>query len=136
MEPLERGDAAVGVVAGGTVQDHTTTARYGTVGAGVGLGWVQDLLAEIVVTVADSEVHLDGLERSRGVVADAIGSVMGTIVQVVYQTVGRGGSDAVTPAEPERMDRNRDREERLRTYRSKDAALDAMAEALDLELLE
>ena len=50
--------------------------------------------------------------------------------------VGRGGTDAVAPAEPKRMDRSQDREERLRAYRSKDAALDAMAEALDLELLE
>ena len=90
----------------------------------------------VTLTVADSEVHLDGLERTRDVVADAIGSVMGTTVQVVYQMAGRGGSDAVVPAEPKRMDRSRDREERLRAYRSKDAALDAMAEALDLELLE
>jgi hypothetical protein len=90
----------------------------------------------VTLTVADSEVHLDGLERTRDIVADAIGSVMGTTVQVVYQAVGRGETDAVAPAEPKRMDRNRDREERLRAYRSKDAALDAMAEALDLELLE
>jgi hypothetical protein len=37
---------------------------------------------------------------------------------------------------PQRLNQEQDREERLRRYRSKDPALDAMAEALDLEVIE
>ena len=89
----------------------------------------------VTLDVEDSAVHLEGLERSRGIVEEAIGSVMGAKVRVQYRPAARPAAER-TREEPKRLDRESDRQERLRVYRSKDAALDAVADALDLELLE
>ncbi len=48
----------------------------------------------------------------------------------------RSVSTASGGTEVQRLDRAADREERLHMFRSRDAALDAVADALDLELLE
>ena len=89
----------------------------------------------VTLDVSESEVHLEGLERSRALVARAISAVTGQRVRVVYRT-GSGGEGGAAPAEVQRLDRDADREERLHMFRSRDAALDALADALDLELLE
>jgi hypothetical protein len=89
----------------------------------------------VTLAVSDSFVHLEGLERHRAFVADAISHVVGTTVHVTYES-GSASDNRATPAEPERLDHNKDREARLKHYRQKDPALDAVAEALDLELLE
>jgi hypothetical protein len=53
---------------------------------------------------------------------------------VVFQAAGGGG--AAPAAEPVRLDPRSDRDERLRSYRAKDPALNQAAELLDLELTE
>ena len=90
---------------------------------------------EVAFEVSDSEVHLEGLERSRDLVAEAIADVVGKSVRIVYRTTVEQGAQAQA-AEPKRLDRDGDRDERLRRYRAKDGALDAVADALDLELLD
>ncbi len=89
----------------------------------------------VTLDVSESEVHLEGLERSRALVARAISAVTGQRVRVEYRT-GSGGEGGAARTEVQRLDRDADREERLRTFRSRDAALDALGDALDLELLE
>lgn len=91
--------------------------------------------SDVTLEVSDSEVHLEGLERSRALVAEAIATVMGQPVRISYRPAS-GSGEAEPPANSARLDREADREERLRQYRSTDPALDAVAEALDLELLE
>jgi len=89
----------------------------------------------VTFEVSDSEVHLEGLERSRAVLADAIEEVLGSAVDVAYRSASQPAATP-SPAEPKRLDREGDREERLRQYRAKDGSLDAVADALDLELLD
>ncbi len=88
---------------------------------------------QVTLEVSDCEVHLEGLERSRDLVVEAIGEVTGKRAQVVY----RPAAGEVAPQNnARRLDRGADRDERLKAYRAKDASLDALADALDLELLE
>jgi DNA polymerase-3 subunit gamma/tau len=77
--------------------------------------------------------HLDGLDRARSVIAEAVADATGHKVRVVLESAAARVPAAV---EPERLDQQGDRAERLRTYRGKDQALDTAAELLDLELTE
>jgi DNA polymerase-3 subunit gamma/tau len=90
---------------------------------------------EVTFEVSDSEVHLEGLERSRDLVAEAIADVVGKSVRIVYRAAAEQRPQAPAP-EPKRLDRDGDRDERLKHYRAKDGSLDAVADALDLELLD
>ncbi len=90
--------------------------------------------AAVTLEVSDSKVHLEGLERGRELVATAIREVTGRPATVRYRPVGEGRTAASEA--PRRLDRDADRDERLRIYRTRDQSLDAVAEALDLELLE
>ncbi len=89
---------------------------------------------EVVVELADPDAHLEGLTRNRAVVADALAAVTGQRMRVVFRSAACGPAPA--SEEPRRLSDGADREERLRYYRSQDPALDALADALDLELLE
>jgi DNA polymerase-3 subunit gamma/tau len=89
---------------------------------------------EVTLEVSDCEVHLEGLERSREVVAKAIGEVTGKQAKVVYRPAS--GEAPPPPNNARRVSRGGDRDERLKGYRAKDAALDALADSLDLELLD
>jgi hypothetical protein len=89
----------------------------------------------VTLLVSDSSVHLEGLELNKGFVADKISAVVGSRVHVAYESAPKP-DEVRLPAEPQRLDRDTDREARLRHYRQKDPALDAVADALDLELLE
>ena len=89
----------------------------------------------VVLAVSDGAAQLEGLDRNRGVVAGAIEAVTGHRVSVTLQAAGAEPAPE-TAREARRLDRDADREKRLRHYREKDPALDAAAEALDLELLE
>jgi DNA polymerase-3 subunit gamma/tau len=89
----------------------------------------------VILAVADGPAQLDGLERNRSVIAAAIHAVTGHRVAVTLQAADAAPS-AETSREPRRLDNGTDREKRLHHYRVKDPALDAAAEALDLELLE
>jgi DNA polymerase-3 subunit gamma/tau len=62
-------------------------------------------------------------------------SVVGKSVRIVYRAAAEQRPQAPAP-EPKRLDRDGDRDERLKHYRAKDGSLDAVADALDLELLD
>ena len=91
---------------------------------------------QLILEVADSAVHLEGLERGRDIIEAAAGALFGRRVWVTFRSTGRDAEQTPPTAAPQRLDREGDREERLRAYRKKDPALDAVADALDLELLE
>jgi len=80
----------------------------------------------------EGAVHLEGLDRGKSAIAEAVAEATGQKVRVVL------GSELAAPGvdEPARLDPRSDRAERLRTYRGKDPALDTAAELLDLELTE
>jgi DNA polymerase-3 subunit gamma/tau len=86
------------------------------------------------LSVADP-TQLEGLERAKPGIASAIEAETGHKVTLTFQASDRPGG---TPqaATPRRLDGGSDREKRLEVYRQKDPALDAAADALDLELLD
>ncbi|UCG86949.1 MAG: DNA polymerase III subunit gamma/tau [Gemmatimonadota bacterium] len=89
----------------------------------------------VVLEVTDSEVHLEGLTRSRDVIQKVIAEVMGCgPVRIEY----RSRSDAAPAGNdtPLRLNQEQERQERMRRYRDQDPALDAIADALDLEVIE
>ena len=90
----------------------------------------------VTLGVSDSDVHLEGLERSRAEVEAGLAIVFGTGLRVAYRPAAAGGEGEPKAAESRRLDPQGDRGERLKAYRAKDQALDAMADALDLELLD
>jgi hypothetical protein len=94
--------------------------------------------SEVRLLISDSDVHTEGLERSRGEVEGGLRAVFGAALRVRYiPATGpeeAGAGDRSTGSQ--RLDQRTDRGERLKAYRAKDQALDAMAEALDLELLD
>ena len=87
---------------------------------------------QVTLEVSDCEVHLEGLERSRDVIAKAVADVTGKAARVAY----RPASGEARPKNARRLDREGERGERLKGYRAKDPSLDALADALDLEMLE
>ena len=87
---------------------------------------------QVTLEVSDCEVHLEGLERSRDIVVKAVADVTGKSVQLAY----RPAAGEAPQNNAQRLDRKADRGERLKSYRAKDPSLDAVADALDLELLE
>jgi DNA polymerase III subunit tau, C-terminal domain len=89
----------------------------------------------LTLTVEESDVHAEGLERGRRVLEDAAAECFGQPVRVVLGTQGSAIETAEAPV-PKRLDTQRDRVERLRSYRQRDQALDALADPLDLELLD
>ncbi len=92
---------------------------------------------EIAVAVPDSDVHLDGLERTRELVNEALQETLGNSkLRVVYQSSDDAQGRTAGAEGPQRRSRDSERSERLQRYRALDPALDSMADALDLELLE
>ena len=89
----------------------------------------------VTLALSSGETHLEGLERSRKAIASAIESVTGHHVSLAFRLPDSTPVPSES-SEPRRLNEDRDREERLRVYRSKDPALDAAVDALDLELLE
>jgi DNA polymerase-3 subunit gamma/tau len=92
----------------------------------------------LVLTVSGSDVHLQGLDEGRRAVETAVHEVLGTSWRVVVRSGNQAPpGDVRSPEEgPKRLNRDAERQERLAHYRGKDAALDAAADALDLELLD
>ena len=89
----------------------------------------------VVLEVTDCEVHLEGLTRSRSVIERVIAEVLGHgSVQVEYRS--RDETASVGDGTPQRLNREEERQERLRRYRDRDPALDVIADALDLEVIE
>jgi DNA polymerase-3 subunit gamma/tau len=79
-------------------------------------------------------IDLEGLERARSVIADAIAETCGQRIQVVLHA--RGQEIAPPASGSQRLDQKGDRQQRLQVYRSKDQALDTAADLLDLELTD
>jgi len=95
--------------------------------------------SEVRLLISDSGVHSEGLERSRGEVEAGLRAVFGADLKVRFAGPSNGAAGAagtVRDVPSQRLDQRTDRGERLKAYRAKDQALDAMAEGLDLELLD
>jgi len=91
----------------------------------------------VILEVAGSEVHLQGLENGRKAIEAALQQVLGQAMRVRVQPAGSGQPSTGGPQDPpRRMSRDTERDERLQRYRAKDPGLNAAADALDLELLE
>ena len=82
----------------------------------------------------EGDMPLEGLKRNKQVVRDALSTLLGVQSQVSFATPS--AEPPTLAPEPKRQTAEGDREARLRTYRAQDPTLDAVAEALDLELME
>ncbi len=94
---------------------------------------------ELTLEVTESDVHLEGLERNRGEIESAVRSVFGALARVTFRAGDRvraPGASGAGGGGGQRLDQQTDRAQRLQAYRAKDQALDAVADALDLELLD
>ena len=104
---------------------------------------VRELLSDVrpadvregeVRLAVEGAMSLEGLNHNKAVVSEALANFLGAPTGVTF---GPPESDTATPAPgAKRQTPEGDREERMRTYRAQDPALDAVAEALDLELTE
>lgn len=90
---------------------------------------------ELLLAVGNSEVHLSGLKRGAQQIAEAVHRVTGVRVRVRF-SAHEQASSGTESQDAQRLDTGADKEERLKSYRSKDKALDVVAEALDLELTD
>jgi DNA polymerase-3 subunit gamma/tau len=89
-----------------------------------------------VALLVESDIHREGLERSKRVVEAVIGQIVGGKPRVSFVstsapdllTKGSGSAKRLTPES--------DRAVRMRAYRAQDPSLDGLADALDLELME
>jgi DNA polymerase-3 subunit gamma/tau len=90
----------------------------------------------VVLLMTSSDVHAEGLERSRQVIEGALRSVFGVPLRVTYRGATEGGEAGPPVVEGRRLDAESDRDGRLKAYRAQDQALDVVADLLDLELLD
>jgi hypothetical protein len=91
--------------------------------------------SEVVLVV--TEVRRPIVEKKRAEIEAAIAAVAGAVVRVVLRPPGAPTAETARPGgAPRRLDQQAERDQRLAAYRSKDQALDAVADALDLELLD
>lgn len=82
----------------------------------------------------DNAVFREGVARQLALVETILGASVGTAVAV---TIAQPGSGEAGPASrPARVSKEGIREERLQQLRAADPALDAAADALDLELVD
>ena len=91
---------------------------------------------QVVLGIApEAELHLDSLTQGKGPIEEAIGEATGHTVRVSVKVTPPVGEPPSDPS-PRRLDPASDKAQRLEAYRQKDQALDAVADVLDLELLE
>ena len=88
----------------------------------------------VTIGVQPGSIEEEGLERERATVERAISSLVGHRIQVEVRALPQQPPEE--PAGKGRLNKAKDREERLRSYRAQDKALDAAADALDLEVIE
>ncbi|MBI1967335.1 MAG: hypothetical protein HYS40_05050, partial [Gemmatimonadetes bacterium] len=105
------------------------------------------LLADTEVTLVDygavtitSAGHAEGIEHKRDVLGKLVGQYVSQPVRIHVTGTGKGegGSVSAVPAAPRpaRLTAETANAERLKALRAKDPTLNAVIEALDLELLE
>jgi hypothetical protein len=82
----------------------------------------------------EADMPLEGLKRNKSVVGEALSQFLGGPTNVAFTTPEAPAGDPQPDAKRQTMEG--DREARMRTYRAQDPSLDAVAEALDLELME
>jgi DNA polymerase-3 subunit gamma/tau len=106
----------------------------------VGAALADTVLSEIappVVAVTlkeENQMTAESLERGRGLIEQVLGGRVGGVVRLeIRPPVAAGGGAA---PRPKRRTDAGDRAERLQQLRAKDPALDAVAEALDLEMTD
>ncbi len=83
---------------------------------------------------ADSAVFQEGVERQQGTVETILSARMGTTMVARLERAGR--ADKARGAKGGRLSSSDLRADRLQTLRTRDPALDAAADALDLELVD
>jgi DNA polymerase-3 subunit gamma/tau len=88
------------------------------------------------IEVPGGDHQIEGLSRNKSIVQDAVTAFFGTTTGVEFAAPAAAPDRPKPPAEPRRQTQEADREDRLRSFRAQDPALDAVADALDLELLE
>jgi DNA polymerase III gamma/tau subunit len=94
-------------------------------------------VAEGEVTVLVAEVRRPILEKNRSEIESAVAAVAGAVARVTFRAEAGGAPDSPPAASTgKRLDQQGERDQRLKVYRAKDQSLDAVAEALDLELLD
>jgi DNA polymerase-3 subunit gamma/tau len=82
----------------------------------------------------EADMPLEGLKRNQSVVGEALSQFLGGPTRVAFTTPEAPAG--VPQPDAKRQTVEGDRESRMRTYRAQDPSLDAVAEALDLELME
>lgn len=99
--------------------------------------------AVVIRVPGQNPVHAEGLERQRDALTALVAPFVAGAVKVRLEkgagsggTGGAGGAPAAAPSRPARMTEDAAKGERLKSLRAKDPALNAAADALDLELLE
>jgi len=92
------------------------------------------LLDGVLQISVDGAMHLEGLDRNRSLMAEAVAAVTGHTIRI--ELAPPVATERAREPETARLDPRSDRDERLRLYRAKDKALDTAADLLDLELTE
>ena len=90
----------------------------------------------VALEVSDCEVHLEGLERNKEMIRQSIEDIAGIKAKSLECIPKQLDSQALHNEPPARLDRSTDQEERLKHHRRLDPGLDALAKALDLEVIE
>jgi hypothetical protein len=80
--------------------------------------------------------YLEGLERKRTIIEEAISGVLGRATRVALRGEEPGSRGSKTAGSSKRQTVDDDRVARMQAYRAQDPALNDMVEALDLELTE
>lgn len=84
----------------------------------------------------DQAVSVEGIERQKGAVATLASARLGIEVRIQVITATHHGRENAGPVTSRRPTADTIREDRLQELRRMDPALDAMADALDLELVD
>ena len=65
-----------------------------------------------VLEVTECEVHLEGLTRSRGIIGEAIGEVLGSGPVHVEYRARENNAEQTAPEVPQRLNKKKEQEER------------------------
>jgi DNA polymerase-3 subunit gamma/tau len=91
----------------------------------------------VTLAVPDGNpMHLEALGRQRDAVERLLGQAVGGPVQIALAGAPEGPSGGGGPSRPRRLSEAEARAERLKVLKSRDPALEAAADSLDLEVLE
>jgi DNA polymerase-3 subunit gamma/tau len=89
-----------------------------------------------VALAVDSDTHREGMLRGKRVIEEVIAQVVGGKPRVAFVSATANDRAVEGTSSAKRLTPESDREVRMRSYRAQDPSLDALADALDLELME